>query len=259
MKNQSQSGNAALLKGLTLFNLVAADRGRTELTRLAADLALPRSTLYRLAGTLQQMGLITRLNRGHYDIGLRLAEVLDGLTLKNTLVQLCRPALRALAQGCGATAHLGILENEMVTYLVKESAGTDHSAAFTRENAQLEAYCTGIGKVLLALLPEGERERYLAAGPFIPMTSRTITDPMILRSELQTVRAETFARDDGEIAEHLYCLAVPLWTQADTLSAAISLSFTRDRRHTGQDETDLARLRRCAAELRTRLGRSTTD
>jgi DNA-binding IclR family transcriptional regulator len=251
------AGNAALLKGLGLFNLIAADRGRTELTGLAAELALPRSTLYRLAGTLQEMGLITRLSRGHYDIGLPLAEMLDGVTVKNTLVALCRPALRALAQGRGATAHLGILEDGMVTYLVKEAAGTDHSAAFTRENAQLEAYCTGIGKVLLAQLPDAALASYLAAAPFIPMTGRTITDPMILRDELRTVSGQGFAIDDGEIAEHLYCLAVPLWTQAAGVSAAISMSFPRDGRQSGQDEADLAMLLHCATELRGRLGRST--
>jgi DNA-binding IclR family transcriptional regulator len=249
------AGNAALLKGLALFNLIAADRGRTDLTGLAADLALPRSTLYRLAGTLQAMGLITRLSRGHYDIGLRLAEMLDGVTVKNTLVRLCRPALRDLAQSRGATAHLGILEDGMVTYLVKEAPGTDHSAAFTRENAQLEAYCTGIGKVLLAQLPDAALAAYLAAAPFIPMTSRTITTPSILRDALQKVRAEAFAIDDGEIAEQLYCLAVPLWTQADGVSAAISLSFPREGRQSGQDEADLASLRHCATELRGRLGR----
>jgi DNA-binding IclR family transcriptional regulator len=249
------AGNAALLKGLALFNLVAADRGRTELVALAADLGLPRSTLYRLAGTLQEMGLICRLNRGHYDIGLRLAERLDGVTVKQTLVRLCRPALRALAESRGATAHLGILENDMVTYLVKEAAGTDHAAAFTRENAQLEAYCTGIGKVLLARLPDAALESYLAGAPFIPMTNRTITDPMSLRAALRRARAEEYAIDDGEIAEHLYCLAVPLWTQDDGVSAAISLSFPREGRRGGQDEADLTRLRRCAAALRGRLGR----
>lgn len=254
-KRRPASGNAALVKGLTLFNLVAADRGRTELTGLAADLALPRSTLYRLAGTLQEMGLITRLSRGHYDIGLRLAELLDGVTVKNTLVRLCRPALRALAQSRGATAHLGILENDMVTYVVKEAGGTDHSAAFTRENAQLEAYCTGIGKVLLAQLPVTALASYLAAAPFIAMTGRTITEPMILRDELRRVRRQGFAIDDGEIAEHLYCLAVPLWTEADGISAAISMSFPRDGRQSGQDESDLAMLLDCATELRSRLGR----
>jgi DNA-binding IclR family transcriptional regulator len=82
-----------------------------------------------------------------------------------------------------------------------------------------------------------------------------MTTPSILRDALQKVRAEAFAIDDGEIAEQLYCLAVPLWTQADGVSAAISLSFPREGRQSGQDEADLASLRHCATELRGRLGR----
>ena len=253
MKHSSKpppSGNASLEKGLALFNRIARDRGRTPLAGLAADMGLPRSTLYRLTNALEGAGMIARRERHHYEVGLPLAEALRGITPAGQLARLCRPALRRLASTCGATAHLGVMENDMVTYLVKENAkAVPAEPSFSRENTQLEAYCSGIGKVLLAWLPEEERTRYLAGGPFVALTQRTITDPLILQETLKTVKTEQFARDDGEIADDLYCLAVPLWTRDQPVTAAISLSFARREEPGRDDETYLAKLRACAAKL----------
>jgi len=237
-------------KALTLFSRILHDRGRTPLKDLAADLALPRSTLYRLTGTLQEFGLVTRSARGHYDIGIPLAQALHGVTPNSQRARLSRPALQRLADACRATAHLGVLEDGMVTYLVKAiGRAANAESVFTRENAQLEAYCSGIGKVLLAWLPENQRAQYLAAGPFVALTAHTISNPNILREALRDVRAQGFAKDDGEAAENLFCLAVPLTQAGGTVEAAISISFPRAECAARDMAADLAQLRRCAARL----------
>jgi IclR family acetate operon transcriptional repressor len=251
------SGSASLEKGLSLFSRIARDNGQTKLIELASDMSLPRSTLYRLAGALEKAGLITRLGRGQYAVGVRLLEGLQHLTPAGELARFCRPALQLLAKACSATAHLGVMENDMVTYLVKASAAKPSiAAAFTRENAQLEAYCSGIGKVLLAWLPEAELARYLSAGPFVALTKRTITNPAKLQACLQIVRTKQFARDDGEVADDLFCLAVPLWTRHLPMTAAISLSFNREVKATADEMACLKMLRACAAELGAKLGKN---
>jgi DNA-binding IclR family transcriptional regulator len=248
---------ASLEKALTLFGRIAKDRGTTPLKPLVADLELPRSTLYRLLGALQDFGLITRGARGLYDVGLPLVETLGGITPSQHLAGLSRPSLQELADLCGATAHLGVLENDMVTYLVKVTGkGAAADAVFTRENAQLEAYCSGIGKVLLAALPKAAREQYLAAGPFVPLTGQTITDSDALRRSLELVRQEDFAEDDGEVADDLFCLAVPVRRNNGAVHAAISVSFRRTTRSARNIEQDLKNLRRYAADLGQKLGHS---
>jgi DNA-binding IclR family transcriptional regulator len=248
---------ASLEKALTLFGRIAQDRGSTSLKELVADLELPRSTLYRLVAALQDFGLITRESRGFYDIGLPLVEILNGIQPAHHLARLSRPALQELADLCVATAHLGMLENDMVTYLVKVTGkGAAADAVFTRENAQLEAYCSGIGKVLLAALPERECEQYLAAGPFVALTGRTITESNMLRDCLQLVREEGFARDDGEIADDLFCLAVPLKRADGAVHAAISISVQRATRETRDIRKDLENLRIFSREISKKLGNS---
>jgi DNA-binding IclR family transcriptional regulator len=242
-------------KALTLFARITRDRGHTALTHLAADLALPRSTLYRLTGRLRANGLITRSARGHYDIGLPLLEDLRGATPAGQLAKLSRPGLQRLADATQATAHLGVLEDGMVTYLVKAiGKNADAAAVFTRENAQLEAYCSGIGKVLLAWQKPEDRERYLAAGPFVKLTERTISDPDTLRECLRTVRANGFAKDDGEAADDLFCLAVPVRLADDAVRAAISISFRRTECARRNLVAEVDKITRCAKEISGKIG-----
>ncbi len=257
-ENDTQS-SPSLEKALLLFNRVLHDRGNTALKVLASDLGLSRSTLYRLAGTLQDFGLISRQSRGFYDIGLPLAAGLQGVTVLSQLARLSRPVLQRLADDCNSTAHLGVLEDGMVTYVVKV-ASKAAATGFTRENAQLEAYCSGLGKVLLARLPEDERERYLAAGPFVPLTSRTMTECSSLRDCLNEARQNGFAQDDGEVADNLFCVAVPVAGSKVAVDAAISISVERATCHKRDRADDLAKLRRCAADLATRLrGRNAVE
>jgi DNA-binding IclR family transcriptional regulator len=110
----------------------------------------------------------------------------------------------------------------MVMYTVKEGHPVDR--LFTREGTQLEAYCSAVGKVLLAHLSEDEREAYLATGPFVALTDATITSAPELRTHLAEVRAGGCAIDNREIAPDLVCVAVPVVWPDTSVRAAISLA-----------------------------------
>jgi DNA-binding IclR family transcriptional regulator len=176
------------------------------------------------------------------------------VSVAGQIAQVSRPFLQSLARDCRATAHLGVRDNDMVTYLVKASSSVSRSAKiFTKENFQLEAYCSGIGKVLLAWQPDIERERYLAGGPFVAITSNTITNPKDLRACLERVRNDGFAADDGEIAADLYCLAVPLVSRDRPIEAAISLSFNCPEGRPIQGDAYLDKLRASATRIAAKL------
>jgi DNA-binding IclR family transcriptional regulator len=119
--------------------------------------------------------------------------------------------------------HLGSFEGEMVTYRAK--AGDPKNGLFTEVGGQLEAYCSGIGKVLLAHLPDEELAAYLANGPFYALTVNTITDAGALSAELKRVRAEGMAFDREEVEDGLNCVAVPLFVPDGSVPLALSASF----------------------------------
>jgi IclR family acetate operon transcriptional repressor len=174
-----------------------------------------------------------------------------GIDEHRLLARVSRPVLAILSRKLRRTAHLGVLEDGMVTYLAKVAHGP--AAAFTREDMQLEAYCSGIGKVLLARLSPAEREAYLGEGPFVALTQNTIVDPAELAEHLNQVRAQNYARDDAEVFEDLRCVAVPILRADGSAAAAISVSTTGPEADELREGQALAALQGAAAVIETKM------
>jgi DNA-binding IclR family transcriptional regulator len=201
---------------------IVGEEGGASLGRICERSGLSSSTAHRIVMSLAAQGLIVPAARGSYMIGPALLRLAGSTSPRDLLVAMARPRLRRLARACRAHAHLGVFETDMVTYLVRIAFG--RRKLFSVEGMQLEAYCSALGKVLLAGLPERERESYLAAGPFVPLTANTITDAAALRQELAGVWERGFALDNEEILPGLQCLAVPVRDAGGRVHAAISIS-----------------------------------
>jgi len=212
----------SLQKALHLLDRIVAGDADLSISELARQIKMPHSTAYRIAATLERSGLVTRVRRGHYLPGPSLIRLTRPDSLARILKALGRPLIKTLATQTACVTHLGIFEGGMVTYLLK--AGRAAGTVFTREGTQLEAYCTGIGKVLLAALPEPAREEYLQSGPFIQLTANTLTDPQKLRTELLLIAERGYATDNAEMDSDLRCLAVPVRLGEGDVVAALSIS-----------------------------------
>jgi IclR family transcriptional regulator, acetate operon repressor len=212
----------SLEKALDLLGRIVESGEIHSISDLAKQIKMPHSTAYRIAATLERSGLVTRLRRGYYLPGPSLIRLARHDSIPRILKAIGRPAIKKLATDTGCTAHLGVFENGMVTYLLK--AGRAAQTIFTREGTQLEAYCTGIGKVLLAALSVSVREEYLKSGPFIQLTANTLTEPQKLRSALIVVGDRGYAEDNAEMDSDLRCLAVPVRLGEGDVIAALSIS-----------------------------------
>jgi IclR family transcriptional regulator, acetate operon repressor len=230
-----------------MLEAVLTDHEGRTIAKIAADIGMPRATAHRQITTLLEEGFLRRLPNGRCAAGPRLMALVQLLDEKQAIVAAAAPVLHRLAAQMRCVVQLGTLENDMVTYRIK--TGQRAGDFFTKVGLQLEAYCTGIGKVLLAHLPETERQAYIAAGPFPAVTPKTITDPDKLREELDTVRMLGFARDDEEIAMGLKCLAVPIVMPDYQVIAAISASFDMARLTLEMEQTHLAALIDAAREI----------
>lgn len=215
---------AAVDRSLALLEAVLTDRDGQSLAALAAGLGLPRSSAHRQVLTLLGAGWLERLDNGRLMAGPRLAGLAVQAGPAQRLAAAAAPELKRLAARFSCVAQLGTLDGDMVTYRCK--AGVRAGAFFTRIDQQLEAYCTGLGKVLLAQLAPPALEAYLSSGPFPAVTANTITDPDRLRRELQLVQGCGHAVDAGEIADGLNCLAVPVHDRNGHVPAAISVSIS---------------------------------
>lgn len=234
-KNQNTSSkNSSLDKGLEILRRVILDQGQTNIGVLTESMHLTNSTKHRYISTLLENNMILRIGHGRYDIGARLLQATGTHNADQHLAHIARPILTKLAKTLNATTHLGVFENDMVTYLVKsyahKKAGKKQkiiAAEFTREGGQLEAYCSAIGRVLLSNLPKHELRKYLGDEPFISLTKQTIIDRGELDLIIRVAHEKGFAIDDGEISDDLYCVAVPVTRGNDNMPAALSVSFSK--------------------------------
>lgn len=238
--NQGTPQISSLKRTLEMLEAVIADGGRNSVAELARQIGMPRATAHRQVTTLVAEDYLMAASGGRHVAGARLLGLLHRLDEKQIIANVAAPLLHELAGRVRSVVQLGTFENDMVTYRIKTGRGAD--ALFTRIGMQLEAYCSGMGKVLLAHLSEAERELYLASGPFVSLTERTIIDPARLREELNAVRIQGFAIDDQEVAHGLRCMAVPLRRGDGKVLAAVSVSQALSSRHRLQDTQLLALL-----------------
>lgn len=238
------SQTASLSKGLKLLQAILLDRGHSTLTELSRQVGLPVSTAHRLVKILQSEGFVEQPIKGCLLAGPA-CQIMSqaGINQRERLTAMFRPLLSRLAQQYDAACHFGVLDDGMVTYLIKSE--TASAALFTREDMQLEAYCSAIGKVLLAALPGDELENYLAGGPFVPLTTNTIVDPAGIRAELERVRCAGVAYDMFEIREDLFCLAVPVKDRNGDVVGGLSCSLCR----TVADPSDNRRIARALRRI----------
>ena len=218
--------NRSVLKAFALLRAFQRPDEALTSAELSRRVGVPEASGYRLIQSLEAAGAVARDSRGRYVSRwtARSDDVPGGPRVSARVQQI----LDDLAARFGATAHAGVLERGMVTYVGKASAPSAVSVP-TRLGAQQEAYCSALGKVLLAALDAAALEAYLREGELIALTENTITDPARFRAEIEAVRVRGFALDEGETHPQLACIAAPLRTAAGQVVASISIVDHFDR------------------------------
>jgi DNA-binding IclR family transcriptional regulator len=190
----------------------------SELSRRAH---LPEASGYRLIQTLEEIGAVVRGARGRYRTGLLLLSLSHNVTVPELLRDASQALMMEWARKLNLTMHLGVLEHGMVTYVAK-TAPAGAFPVHTRVGAQLEAYCSGLGKVLLAALPDEQMESVILDGALVALTPYTITSTQALRAQLKQVRQQGYALDDRENHTDIRCIAVPVLDRDGRAVASLS-------------------------------------
>jgi DNA-binding IclR family transcriptional regulator len=243
---------AAPERNLRLLEAVVADGGRSSVAALARAMQISVASAHRHIAALINAGYLVPAGYGCHLPGPKLRALAGLVDDRHIMTNAAAPILDRLAARSGCAVQLGVFENDMVTYLVK--AGQSAGELFTKVGMQLEAYCSGIGKALLAHLPALTQAEYLANGPFIALTDRTITDPVLLKAALEQVATQGFAVDDEEVVTGLQCIAVPVHDLRGDVVAAISASRAAQADGRRWRDKSLPLMHAAASEIGLRLG-----
>jgi len=220
--------NHSVMKAFALLKAFRDPEEWVTSCELSRRANLPEASGYRLIQTLEEIGAVARGPRGRYRTGLLLLTLSHNVTLAELLRDASHALMTELAWKLHLTTHLAVLEHGMVTYVAKVSP-PGAFAIHTRVGAQLEAYCSGLGKVLLAALPDEQMESFILDGELIALTPHTITSPAALRAELKIVRQRGYALDDRENQADMRCVAVPVLDREGRAVAALSASDSAER------------------------------
>ena len=205
-----------------------ADHGSMRIIDLSELLSLHKSTVHRLLASLISMGYVTQNEQsGAYSLTYKLVEM-SGKILKNTdVLSLIRPYAEALSNKCEETVHFVKKSGNSVLYLEKLESQSVKARSF-RLSSQVglsrPMYCSGVGKAILAYLPEEEVESIWNSSVIEKKTEFTITDLPSLKAELALVRERGYALDNEENELGIRCIAVPVFDYHDTPEYALSIS-----------------------------------
>jgi len=226
-------------RALSLLVAIVADGGERPVVDIAEDQGIPSSTAHRLTASFVRHGLVTRERRGHCQPGIALAHLAKAADMRSILENVGRSVMTQYARRYRRVMHIGVFEGEMLTYLVR--GGPQHDLVITSDGIQLEAYCSSMGKVLLAHLPSAERERYLSEYPFIKLTAQTVIDPVELAAQVERAAIEGYAVNDREFHDGICSVAVPLIIGERTKFVAAMSMLIPSRRMTDANISDAVR------------------
>ena len=245
-------GSGTVGKALDGLDQVASYARPVRFTELLENSAYPKATLYRFLQTLIAEGMLSYdADRHSYSLGVRLVRLAHAAWTQSSLAPIARPHLDALSEAIGETIHLAQLDNAHVLYVDKRNAARPIEM-FSQAGKVGPAYCTGVGKAMLAFLPEAELARVLPQQSFHRFTPTTCGSAAELSAELAAIRARGHAFDREEHEPGIICVAVPILTEGGRVLGAISVTSSTDR-------TTLSQLEKLVPEMRDATTRIATE
>ncbi len=217
----------SLERGLAILGCFTPSRPVLGIADIADDLGMSRSTTHRYVITLVALGYLEQGASRKYRLGLRVTDL--GMSALNStgLREHAHPYLEELRQRTSYTVSLGVLEEADVLYVDRVRSFRRGQGAVDlnlHPGSRLPAYCTAMGKLLLANLPESEQRDLIAGMKLTKRGPNTITSKKALREELDEILAAGFAVNDEELAAELFAIAAPVRNEARDVVAAVNVA-----------------------------------
>jgi DNA-binding IclR family transcriptional regulator len=213
-------------RALSVLECLGQSTRGFSISEIGRQLRIPKSSAHLILTTLERRGFLQKNTQtGRYHFGLQLISLSRSALENLDLREEAKPFLRRLMQETGLTVHMAVLERDEAVIIEKvEALGLVRLASWI--GRRLDLNCTGVGKVLLAFLPEDALHDLLRTAVFARHNSRTIISKGALRRELMLVKQSGYALDDEEDEPGLRCIGAPVFDENGKAVAAISVAGT---------------------------------
>lgn len=236
-------------KALSVLDQVAGFGRPVRFSELLETSDYPKATLYRLLQTLLQQGMVSLdPDRQTYSLGVRLVRLAHQAWRQSSLAPVAAPYVEELSRIAGETVHLAQLDNGQVLYVDKRNARVPVEM-YSQAGRVGPVYCTGVGKAMMAFLPEDEQDAIIVQQSFHRFTDHTYTTAVSLRDELSEIRKRGFAYDREEHEPGIICVAVPILTQNGRVLGGLSLTSTTERHSLSSLEAHLPAIKTTVSRI----------
>ncbi len=240
----------SLARGLIVIQAFTQQTPQMTISQLSVKTGLSRAAVRRCLYTLTKLGFAGAEDGQRYALRPRMLSLSHNYTTSSTLSTAAQPILERMSLNLRESFSVATLDGDDIVYIARTQVPSRVMTVDLHIGSRLPAYCTSMGRVLLAYLPPDQLEHYLARAVLTPHTTRTITSVEKLRLALRTVRRIGYAVVDQELEVGLRSLAVPVYAPNGRVVATVNLSGNAPRMPVFDMQTKfLAPLRNAASEL----------
>ena len=252
-EDSSLSAVQTVERALDLLECLARSSGWMGISELSQATGQPLGTIHRLLKTLTTRDYVVRdSSTRRYTLGPAFRRLAGSGLQTLDWTELATPFLQELVEVSGETANLAVLERNRAVYEA-QAQSTRMVRMFTVLGNRVPLHCTGCGKVLLANQPDSVIASIVAESGLPRYTETTITDFGQLQQELEMIRRQGYAVDNGEQEDGVRCLAVPVYNAKGKVVAAMSVSGPSSRVDSRYIPILLPHLKRISAAISSAL------
>lgn len=254
MKEESENNVSMITKSMNLLELLSAYPNGLTLQEIVALLHYPKSSVYKIASNLMELGYVGReADNLRYFLSRKL--LLLGLTAVNSydIIERSEEYMKRLRNEVGESVMIGTLvENEVV--LIKQTQGNLDFVFILQQGMRFNLHSTAPGKVLLAFMPEQKQQKVLDSIHLEAINEYTITDKSLLKQELESIVRDGYAVDMNETVEGVHCIAAPIFDEKGQAIACIWTSGPAGRLHKHRIENVAMQVRKAGLEVSANIG-----
>jgi DNA-binding IclR family transcriptional regulator len=221
---RAAGGVQSIGRAFAIIEEIARNRDGIGLAELSKRVGLHNSTAFHLVKTMVSLGYVRQMKDSkRYRIGRPLFALAASALDEIEMTSLAAPVLDELARATGESAHFSVPMGDAVVVLAR-TGGPGAFQLNDRVGVVRPAYCTALGKIMLAALAPDQFERYLQRAELKPHTAKSITSAERLSREIAELRRSGLAIDDGEFDAEVRCAAVPVRDYSGRAIGAIGIS-----------------------------------
>jgi IclR family pca regulon transcriptional regulator len=227
----------SLARGLAVVRAFADSRKPQTIAQISQQTGIPRAAVRRCLHTLRQLGYVdAELN--NFTLRPKILTLGYSYLSSTPLTIAAQPCLNGVSKALGESSSLAVLEEDQVLYVARAATSRVMSVSLSA-GSRLPAYCTSLGRAMLAHLPDDQLKAYFEKVKLRALTDKTVVSQKRLRDILAGVRAQGYAVIDEELEVGLRSIAVPVRGASGNVLAALNVGAQAARVSVAQMEEEI--------------------